>query len=200
MKKLVFAFLPWLFSFFGYKAMAQENEKPGQEETQEIIIRKNGNKDTRITVQITGDRVLINGKPLVEFKEDGITINKRKMIIREGDGYRFLDGMKDFMGEGSFNWNENGDESRTFLGVSTEKTEKGAKITEVNKESAAEKAGLQKDDIITKLGDQKIDGPDALYEAVTAKKPKEEVKIYYLRNGKEKNTKAILQEKKIIHP
>jgi serine protease Do len=38
-----------------------------------------------------------------------------------------------------------------FLGVTTEEAKEGAKITNVVKESAAEKAGLKKDDIITKV-------------------------------------------------
>lgn len=194
MTKIILALLPWLFAGFTYKAMAQEDLQPrkGKEQSEEIIIRKKGDKDTRITLEITGDKVLINGKPLAEFNEDGLTINKRKIIIKEGDHFAFGD---DF-GRNNFGWTDEAGESRAFLGVSTDKTEQGAKITEVNKESAAEKAGLQKDDIITKLDDKKIEGPKALYDAVTAKKPKEEVKISFLRNGKEKTVKATLQKKK----
>lgn len=50
--------------------------------SQEIIIRKKGEKDTKITVEIKGDKVTINGKPLSEFKDDEITINKRNIIVR----------------------------------------------------------------------------------------------------------------------
>jgi serine protease Do len=76
--------------------------------------------------------------------------------------------------------------SGAFLGVITNEDDKGAAIDEVQKETAAEKAGLQKGDIITKVGDKKIDGPDDLVEAITAKKPNDEVEITYLRDGKEK--------------
>jgi serine protease Do len=48
--------------------------------------------------------------------------------------------------------------NRALLGVVSEKNDNGAKITSVTKESAAEKAGLKKDDIITKVGDTKIEG------------------------------------------
>ncbi len=56
-----------------------------EKETQEIIIRKKGGKNTKVTLEITGNKVLINGKPMAEFKEDGIIINNRKMIIRDGN-------------------------------------------------------------------------------------------------------------------
>lgn len=197
MKKLVFAFLPWLFTAFGYKTMAQEEPKIKKEESQEIIIKKKGDKDTKLTVEITGDQVLINGKPLVEFKEDGITVNKKKIVVRDGSNFYFNDESGDRIG--SFNWNSDKSSSTTaFLGVTTESVDKGAKIIEVTKESGAAKAGLQKDDIITKIGDENIDGPSTLSSVICSKKPKDEVKIAYIRNGKEKTVKATLGEKKVL--
>ena len=194
MKKLVFAFLPWLFTAFGYKTMAQEEPKIKKEESQEIIIKKKGDKDTKLTVEITGDQVLINGKPLVEFKEDGITVNKKKIVVRDGSNFYFNDGNGDRIG--SFNWNSDKSVATPFLGVTTESVDNGARIIEVSKESGAEKAGLQKDDIITKIADEKIDGPGTLSTVICSKKPKDEVKIAYIRNGKEKTVKATLGEKK----
>ena len=199
-KVLLFALIPCLFSAFSFKAMAQEdNEKKNdKKETQEIIIRKKGNKDANITIQISGDKITINGKPLIEFKDDEITVNKRKIIVRDGDNMWLGDGLQELENLGnSFSFSDDGEkEEGAFLGVTTEKDEKGAKITDITEESAAAKAGLKEDDIITKVGDTKIDGPESLYKAVTAKKPKDEVKIYYLRDGKEKSVKAILQDRK----
>ncbi|MEO7767277.1 MAG: PDZ domain-containing protein [Ferruginibacter sp.] len=173
-----------------------------KKETQEIVIRNKGDKDLKLKVEIDGDKITVNGKPLAEFKEDGVTINNRKMIIRNGDGmmaYNFggADGInfsKDFMGE----WKGNGKEMiKPFLGVTTEGVSEGAKITEVVKESAAEKAGLKKGDIITKVGDETISDGGELSEVIAAKKPKEVVKVTYLRSGKENSIKATLGEKKI---
>lgn len=202
-KVVVFAFLPWLFSAFGYKAMAQEydvkTDDKGKKESQEIIIRKKGTKDANIRVEIIGDKVLVNGKPLVEFKDDEITVNKRKIIINEGNKIMFGDGMGELraLGDmGNFSWSDDEKESGAFLGVTTEKTSDGAKITNITEESAAAKAGLKEGDIITKLADTKIDGPESLYKAVTAQKPNDEVKVYYKRDGKEKSVKATLQERK----
>jgi len=82
--------------------------------------------------------------------------------------------------------------NKAILGVVTEKSEKGALVKEVNKESAAAKAGLQVGDVITKLGDTKIESADGLYNAVGKYKPEEKVSIGYLRDGKEKTTSAVL--------
>ncbi len=168
----------------------------GSKESQEIIIRKKGDKDTKVTVEIKGDKVTVNGKPLSEFKDDEITINKRNIIVREGKNMRaYSIAPGDFEGMTDF-WSDDNAEPRAFLGVTTEDAEGGAKITEVTKESAAEKAGLKEGDIITKVADKKVDGPGSLYDAVTAKKPKEEVTVYYKRDGKENSAKVILGERK----
>lgn len=212
MKKTLFAFFPWLLLGFGYKAMAQNEielksdkeiilkKDKDKKQTEEIVIRKKGDKDLDLNVVIKGDEILINGKPLSEYKDDDITVNKRKMIVRNRDGNVSI-----FDNDDEFprtprppmtTWSN--ESSGAFLGVSTDKDDDGAKITEeVDKETAAGKAGLQKGDIIMKLDDKKIDGPGSLFEAVNAKKPKDEVKITYKRNGKEKTTKATLGERKV---
>ena len=71
----------------------------------------------------------------------------------------------------------------------------GAKISSVEKNSPAEKAGLQKDDIITKLGEEKINTGNNLAVAINKLNPKDEVKISYLRNGRQKYAKVTLGEK-----
>ena len=202
MKKTLIAFLPWLFIGFAFKAIAQEDlaSKDGKKETEEIVIRKNGAKDINLTLQFTGDKVLINGKPMIEFKDNEITVNKRKIIVRDRNKVMIMDGEFN-LGEDAFNWQNDDNDipnpGGAFLGVSTEKTEEGAKITEdISKESAAGKAGLEKGDIITKLDGTSIDGPKTLYEVVNSRKPNDEVKISYKRNGKNKTTKAVLQERK----
>lgn len=195
MKQLSVIFISWFLSAFSYKAMAQDEPKlKEKKKTEEIIIRKSGEKDINMTIQITGDKVIINGKPLAEFKDDNITVNKRKIIVRDGDHFAMLDGMGNFEME-NFAWNYEGG-SKVLLGVNTEKTAGGAMITEVTKGSAAEKAGLQKGDIITKLGDIKIEDPQDLYDAVNKKNANDEVRIDYKRDGKEKSAKAVIQERK----
>jgi serine protease Do len=175
-------------------AFAQEEKKSTEKknETSEIIIRKDGEKETKITVQIDGDNIMVNGKPMVEFNDDGVKILKRKMMVTDGSPL-LIDG--DFNFNGDFNEVEEKTDTVAFLGVSTEKSEKGAKVISLSKESPAEKAGLMENDIITKLNSQKVEDPESLYKAVTANKPNDEVKITYLRDGKEKTTKATLKLK-----
>jgi serine protease Do len=175
-------------------AFAQEEKKSSASKTEisEIIIRKDGDKETKITVQIDGDNIMVNGKPMVEFNDDGVKILKRKMMIADGSPL-ILDGDMDI--NGNFNFSDEKTDSIAFLGVSTEKSENGAKVISLSKESPAEKAGLLENDIITKLNNQKVEDPESLYKAVTANKPNDEVKITYLRNGKEKTTKATLKLK-----
>lgn len=194
MKKIIFAFIPWFFAAFSYKAVAQEDLKKTEDkkQTQEIVIRKSGDKDANITVQINGDKVTVNGKPLSEFKEDGITVHNRKMSVHDRSMLRANDAMGMF--DGNTFYKSGG--SKVFLGVSTEKTEDGAKIMEITKESPAEKAGFKKGDIITRFDEKNIEGPQALYDAVNEKKPKDEVKVTFKREGKEQTVKTTLQERK----
>jgi serine protease Do len=227
-KNITLTVLGWFFaSMFGQAVYAQtekiekeevivekKDASPSQKETQEIIIRKNGDKETKIILDISGGKVLINGKPMAEFKEDGITINNRKMIIRDGNkitmdfsGDNFpglmdlekMEGLSDITID-KFDDNNmmfgNGEISKTFLGVNTEKDKEGAKITRVEKASPAEKAGLQKDDIIYKVADKKIDDMKSLAETISDMKVGNEVTIYFLRDGRKKEVKATLAERK----
>ena len=79
-----------------------------------------------------------------------------------------------------------------FLGVMSEKTEQGAKITDVTEESAAEKAGLKEGDVITKINNSTVTGPDDLYKVVGQLKPDDKVTITYLREGKQQTAQAVL--------
>ncbi len=209
-KNIIVGILGWIVAtLFGYKANCQDTPQANQKETQEIIIRKKGDKDTKVTVEITGDKVLINGKPMAEFNEDGITINNRKMIIKDGNkitmdfngdmlkGFNDLDNMEgitniDIQKMDGNDLFGNGSVTRTFLGVSTTKADAGAKVENVSKNSPAEKAGLQNDDIIYKVGDKKIEDASDLSETIRAMKEGDKVKVYFLRDGKKKDVTATL--------
>jgi len=200
MKKIVFSIALLLFSALATSSFAQDEKiekviEKDKKASQEIVIRKKGDKDTKITVEIKGDNVTVNGKPLSEFKDDEITINKRNVIIRDGRGNTRFEFTPGDMEKLNF-FNDTNTEPRAFLGVTTEEAEAGAKITDVSKESAAEKAGLKTGDIITKVGDKKVENPESLYDAVSSMKPKEEVKVYYKRDGKESSVKTTLGERK----
>lgn len=87
-------------------------------------------------------------------------------------------------------------ESKPMLGVYTEKDEKGARITNVVDDSPAQKAGLQKGDIITKIDGVTVTDPSSLSSIINNKKPDEEIQVVYLRDKKEKKLKLKLGERK----
>jgi serine protease Do len=206
MKKFVFTAAAICFAAFTTTLVAQDDKgekgEKDKKQTQEIIIRKKGEKDTKITVEIKGDAITINGKPLSEFKDDEITVNRRNVIIRDGKGNtRYKIAPDSFEG---FSWSSDDGKPGAFLGVTTKEDNDGkedvkstgAEVTNVTKESAAEKAGLQKGDIITRINDKKVTDPESLSEVVTSFKPKDEVTVYFKRDGKENSLKATLGERK----
>jgi len=173
---------------------AWAQDAPEAKKSEEIIIRKNDNVDKKMTIEIDGDKVTVNGKPLSDFHDGNVTIMKRDARNRKSDNFLYApDNM-----EMQYDLNDMGDaKPRPFLGVLSTKEDDGAKITEVVKGSAAEKAGLLSGDVITKIDDKKVASPEELMDVVKAHKPGEEVKVYYLRDNKKKDTKAKLGETKM---
>lgn len=190
-------------------AQEKKEKREKEEKREQIIIRKKSDKTEKTTIVIEGDKVTVNGKPVEKGDKDIIihrfdgddefVLRSPKMRVTAPRGaYRFnyndnweKFNSDNFMKEFKMNW-----KGGAFLGVVTEDHDKGALIEEVQKETPAEKAGLQKGDIITKVGDKKIGSPSDLSEAVHAKKPNDEVDITYLRDGKEKKAKVKLGESK----
>ncbi len=176
--------------------LAQNEEKDKEKkEVEEIVIVRKGDKQEKVVVEINGDKITVNGKPLEDLKDGDVTVRRNR--IR--DVWAYADGLR---GARSGNWNMNSpgnnlymlstDSNRAMLGVTTEKAEKGVLVESITKESAAEKAGLKKADIITKVGDKKIETPDDLSAAIKKQKPGDKVDITYLREGKEQKLTAEL--------
>ncbi len=85
--------------------------------------------------------------------------------------------------------------------------DRGALITEVVPGSAAEKSGLQVDDIIVGVNDEKITNASELRNTIGLKGSGESVTIRYIRDGKERTTNATLGQLQLsrsagtdIHP
>lgn len=163
---------------------------------------KKGDKDIKLVIEINDDRVHVNGEPLAEFNDDRIAILKKNIIVRDGNTMRITvpqPPRSPFLGEGrNFEWNDgdnmvfNFSGNGAFLGVSSEASENGAMITEVTKESAAEKAGLKAGDVIMRVGETKIANPGDLTKAIGKHKAGDKVEIAYQRKGKEQKTTAML--------
>lgn len=171
-----------------------QNGKSGTKEKdhQTIIINRESGDDEKTVIEIKGDKVTINGKDAKDV--DGVNVNVHK--IKTGAHGLALSG------NGRDNWNFNlnnerislfsEDSNRAMLGIVTDENDKGAEITSVSKESAAEKAGLKKGDIITKIGDRKIEDAEDVTEVVRSHKPGDKVAISILRDGKEQKLNAEL--------
>jgi len=185
---------------------AQEVENKKKEE---IIIQKKKDKEEKMTIVIDGDKVTVNGEPLSNFKDEDVIIRKRNLVISPDKGDW---GSRDFTAPRSPHaphppmpphvWQFSDDDAitltapRAMLGVFTEKNEKGAKINEVMDSSAAQKAGLTRGDVITKVGDKEITDPSSLSAAIRDQKPGDEIQLEYLRANKQMKAKVKLGESK----
>lgn len=167
-------------------------------------------KEQTVTVTITkdkgekGEQIIINGSPMGSFDNMKFDTSILQTIIIKGDdGEEIIKrqfNFKDLEMGGDFlkNFQDEKEEVTPFLGLLTEKATEGARVLEVTKESAAEKAGLQKDDIITKVGEEDITDPAKLAEVIGSKKAKELVKVYFTRNGKKSTVQVVLGERRSI--
>lgn len=172
----------------------------------QIIIRKKKDTKEKVTIVVEGDKITVNGKPVDEFKSEDLEISHFDMPDVQAFNYSFespalerLHGLRDLQHSYGSGWAEGGRKrNEAFLGVQTEETDKGARITEITKESPADKAGLKEDDYITKVNDKEVNGPDDLYEAIGEYKPEEKVSVTFTRNGKTEKKEIALAKNKDI--
>ena len=178
---------------FGQDTKEKEKEKVTKDTKKEVeeitIIRKSDDK-TKTVVEINGDKITVNGKPIEDLKDGNITVHRGKYKTMEGLNYYGTPRTR--VSGQNFNWDSGDnfnmyhvDENRAMLGVVTEEVEGGVKVTELTDESAAKKAGIKEGDIITKIGDTKIEDPEKLSEEVRKHKPGEKVTVTLLRDKKE---------------
>lgn len=176
-------------------AVIRADGKPFKKERS--IILKKGDKEKKMTIVVDGDHVTINGKDVKGLGDsDALFLHGPEGLARLAPGLKEKLRMGSLLPGNDFNFSFSSNSA--VLGVMSEKNEKGAKLTEVTKESAATSAGLQKDDIITMVGDTKIGDPEDLYKAIGKYKPEDKVTISYLRDGKEHNTTATLGKNKVV--
>jgi serine protease Do len=184
MKRIDLKILPVVFALAFAPAALQAQEGDKKKEVEQIIITKKGDKNEKVTIEINGDKVTVNGKPVDDYKDDNITIDRHKGITLRGRAGSF--GPESLLsGDGQNMLFFSQDEKRAMLGVVTEKADEGVEINEVSDESAAEKAGLKENDIITKIDNEKIESPDELSKVIREHKPGDKVTVTYLRDKKE---------------
>jgi serine protease Do len=162
-------------------------------------------------LEIKNGEYFINGKPLEKFDDQNVIVEKREIANDyEVNGsyspspFRINPWNEDRLERDQQNRNEMARRvqksiqirmNSAFLGVSSRKAEKGgATVLEVTAGSPAEKAGIRKGDIITKVNVSKIESPESLFETIHNFKPGEKVKIVFNRDGKEQSVMATLEK------
>jgi serine protease Do len=190
MKKFViagFALLVVPAAVFAQKEYKVKDDK-NDSGVQSITITRTANLDGKTVIEIDGNKVKVNGKDASDNKDVQVNVNTIKGAhvrnwSNHGANFSFDTNNMTLMSD---------DENRAFLGVVTEGEDKGAEIQSVTKESAAEKAGLKKGDIITNIDGKKIDDMDDVTDVIHDHKPGDKVPITFLRDGKEQKVTAEL--------
>lgn len=141
-------------------------------------------KKEKIVIEVQGNSIIVNGKPINQFKDDDLEI-----VVGDSLVYNFLNGSSAMFKY--FN--------KALLGVYTKTSKDGAEITEVSKQSAAEKAGLKVNDIIIKVNDEKVTEENDLTKIIKKFNAGDKVMITYIRDGKEATTQAILDKNKTTY-
>ena len=181
---------------FAQDEKKEEKDKDKKKEVEQIIITKTGDSKEKTVIEINGDKITVNGKPIDDLKDGDIKVHRNKYKTMEGlNAYTVPRGRigQSFGWEGDhFNYFGDMDENRAMLGVVTEETDGGVKVTDITDESAAKKAGIKEGDIITKIDDKKIEDPDQLSEVVRKHKPGDKVTVTLLRDKKEQKVTADL--------
>ncbi len=168
----------------------KEKSKNKLGEYDEIIIkRKNSGKDGKVSIEIKDGEVRVNGKPIDEYEDDNLSVRRKKATT-----YAFAAPSPFRSGNMNLSNGENFfiDENRPFLGVVTDEGAGGAKITSITNNSAAQKAGLKKGDIITKINDDPVEDHGDVTKIIGKMIPDEKVSITYKRDGKENKATAVL--------
>jgi serine protease Do len=164
----------------------KEKDKNKMSKTDEIIIVKKGDKDAKITIEVKDGEVTVNGQPLDQYKGDDITVRRGRNL----NGTRVFT-PSPFSGQ-TWSYSDDAFSEHAYLGVTTDRDDKGARITSVTDKSAAEKAGLKEGDVIIRVDDTKIEDHDDLSKAIRKHKPEDKVTVTYLRDGKEQKATATL--------
>lgn len=149
-----------------------------------------------------------SGGPLINEQGKVIGINSVKITTAEGIGFAIPvniikpiieklqeDGEFNCATLGIFAYDKN---MIPYINQETEismKLDSGLYVTNVNKNSPAEKVGIKSGDIITKIDDKKLEKMSELRQYIYSKNIGDEVEITYMRNKKEYTVTAKLAKK-----
>jgi len=160
----------------------QLSKERNESKSKETVITRNGSGNT--TVEVKDGGVFINGEKMSEGRKATSSSNK-KIIIRNDDRRS---------GMSWFDEEETMPARKAMLGIYTNNHEDvaGAAIDMVSPNSGADKAGLRKGDVITRIDDIGIKDGKQLTELISKHDAGDKVAITYDRNGKLLHTEAVL--------
>lgn len=173
-----------------YPSIAQNkqhsNEKTENKIEETVVIRKNNTGST--TVEIKDGEVYVNGEKMGGSSRHDVNSNK-KIIIENGRGGSHMQLFEDDDTDMPF-------ARKAMLGIYTRSNEdmNGAEIDMVSPNSGADKAGLRKGDVITRIDDIGIKDSKQLTELIAKHDAGDKVAITYERKGKTLNTEATLSD------
>jgi serine protease Do len=100
-------------------------------------------------------------------------------------------------------------QNKTFLGVAVEDVSpalashlslpegEGLLVAHIAHDSPAAKAGIERHDVLLRVGDQKLYSPEQLVKLIRSQKPGEKCSIELMRQGKKENVEVTLGERPI---
>lgn len=178
--------------FFTTSAFAQDQQSNQQNE--EIIIRKKGEFPQKLTIQLNGNNVLINGKKPEDIKGN-IEVIRKKSSGNGSETYGFDQSVSPFGKGGSQNFifpdtPQLTDQNKALLGVLTLPGDSvdGARVDMVERGTPADSAGLKSGDIIVKINKDEIHSAEDLSNEIGQFSPGNVVKVTYKRDGETHET------------
>lgn len=128
----------------------------------------------------------------IEKKIEGLGLDAHIKALTLGDESKFIidAGSSDaaFLG---VHLQELTDQLRTYFKI---RDDSGVLVSEVVKDSPAEKGGIKAGDVIIKVDRKKVDGPKSLQKIIRGYDPEDKVKLTLMRNGRKKTVSAVLGE------
>ena len=193
MKKFNFQFGIFLFAMLLVNTVLAQ-EKQTSEKGEKVVVTENSqervetttykNRTKTVKVVIDGD-VVLNGDEIVE--EYNLAFEELKVKLSNIQVPNQLVTIKN---------DSEGELGVSLREVRTEENGKQVEIVGIFEAGAAEKAGLQKGDIITAIDDKKVKNLSQLMHLIKANEPGESIAIQYLRDGEIGETTATLQASK----
>jgi len=167
---------------------AQNSSYPSKYSQRETVIL-NREVDGSTTIEINNSGVYLNGEQIATRAELNNRNLSKKIVVRNGTKGR------NHSYEEYYNQDrETRSQTRAVLGVFTDarKSGDGAYIDRVSPNSAAFDAGLRAGDVILRVDSVDIYNAEELTSTIHRHKPEDRVTITYNRNGKERQTTAVL--------